>query len=256
VALAASEVATEPTRRQRREFVQALVEHSWARPEAQRTPARPHIVLMVAAFSVAAAIAAGAVLQLVHPIPLPKAPLPPPNPAAPFTAVTGWDCSYGGTSYGFEAQGRTGDWYTVATGGWTQDGCHGDFETIPMSGQSFSDDPSQFAQWWFNPPAAMTQCAVMVFRPAPNQQRDPIATAAQFEVLAGSDGTPLAAFVLDEAEDPGSWAAVGTFPVSQDGIAVELVDSGVPATAGARLAITQVKVRCTGLTPAAQKGAA
>ena len=46
--------------------------------------------------------------------------------------------------------------------------------------------------------------------------------------------------------DPGSRATAGTFPVSLDGIAVELVDNAPKATASAQLAVTQVKVRCIG----------
>ncbi len=76
-----------------------------------------------------------------------------------------------------------------------------------------------------------------------------LVVCAAVAVTALSGLVPLAA-------DPGSWAAVGTFPVSQAGIAVELADGGVPATAGARMAVTQVKVRCTGLIPAGQKEAA
>ena len=114
-----------------------------------------------------------------------------------------------------------------------------------MSAGSATSGPNEVV-WWFKPSPAMTRCAVMVFRPAPQQRQDSAATAAEFYVLSGQSGTPLAGFVLDEAADPGSWATAGTFPVSQDGIAVELVDSGRPPTAGARLAITQVRVRCTG----------
>jgi hypothetical protein len=249
--VATSEAAREParpTRTMRQEFVRTLLEHSWARPEAPRPAARPHIVLMVAVFAAAAAVALGAVLQLVHPARKAKtaaSPPPPPAATAPFTAVTGWDCGSGAGDYGFVAAGRTSGWYTVASGGWAQDGCHGTFEAIPMSGNKAMDDPNQFAQWWFTPPAAMARCAVSVFRPAPYQRQDSAATAAQFFVLDGRHGTRLAGFVLNEAVDPGSWAAAGTFPVSQNGIAVELVDRGVPAIAGGRLAITQVKVICT-----------
>ena len=236
------------TRAARQELIRALVEHSWARPAAPRPAARPHVILMVAVGAAAAAVAAGVVLQHIRPIRLPRAaaPAPPPVAAAPFTAVTGWDCGPGSGDHGFDAQGRTSDWYTVASGGWAHDGCDGTFEAIPMSGSKTTYDPGQLAVWWFTPGLAMTRCTVMVYRPAPASQQDSAATAAQFYVLAGQNGPPLAGFVLDEAADPGSWAAVGTFPVPQSGIAVELVDRGVPAAAGDRLAITQVRVTCTG----------
>jgi hypothetical protein len=241
----ASKDTAEPTRPTRQEFARALVEHSWARPGARRPAARPHIVLMVAAFAAAGAVATGVVLQLIHPLRVPKAPAPPPAPAAPFTAVSGWDCYGGAADYGFDAQGRTSAWYTVPRGGWTQDGCDGTFESIPATSKA-SQGQSPVATWWFTPGSAMTQCAVLVYRPAPQQPQAAAATAAQFYVLSGQDGTPLAGFVLDQATDPGSWARAGTFPVSQDGIAVELVDNASPANATGRLAVTQVKVRCTG----------
>jgi hypothetical protein len=249
--MSASEETPGPTRPVRQEFVRALAEHSWARPGAQRPKARPHIVLMVAAFAAAGAVALGVVLQLIHPIHVSRPPAPPPAPAAPFTAVTGWDCYGGAADHGFDAQGRTGAWYTVPRGGWAQDGCDGTFEAMPMTGSkdsagNIASGQSQIATWWFTPGKAMTQCAVMVFRPVPQHPQDSAATAAQFYVLSGQDGTPMAGFVLDEAAHPGSWAMVGTFPVSPEGIAVELTGGKMPAITGGRLAITQVRVRCTG----------
>ena len=134
--------ASELTRATRQEFVRALVEHSWARPEAPRPAARPHIVLMVAVLAAAAAVALGAVLHLLHPDRKAKtdAPASPPAAMAPFAAVSGWGCGSGRGDYGFAAQGRT-------------------------------------------------RCAASVFRPAPDQRQDLAATAAQFVVLDGRDGT-------------------------------------------------------------------
>jgi hypothetical protein len=240
-------IATEPTpRATRQEFVHAIVEQSWARPEVPRPVARPHIVLMVAVLAAAGAVATGVVVQLIHPVqrPKPAAAAPPvPRPAPAFTAVTGWDCG-SGADYGFDMQGRTSDWYTVARGGWAQDGCHGTFEAIPMTGDPAKDDPNQSAVWWFTPGQATNRCAVMVYRPKPERRQDAAATGAQFYVLAGRGGDRLAQFVVDQTADPGTWAAVGTFPVSPNGIAVQLVDRGVPVTPGGRLAITQIKVSC------------
>jgi len=237
-----SGAAAEPSRSARQELVKTLVEHSWARPDALRPTARPHIVLMAAIATAAAAIAFGAVLQLVHPGRHGRTAGPSP-PTSSFTAVTGWGCRRA-ADYGFLAQGSTSNWYTVPSGGWAHDGCHGQFESIPMTGLEPTAGQNQIAEWWFTPPAAMTRCAVSVFRPAPDQ-RGLAASAAQFYVLDGRHGTQLAGFVLDEAVDPGTWAAAGSFPIGQNGIAVELADRGVPALAGVQLAITQVRVACT-----------
>lgn len=236
------DATAEPSRSGRQELAKTLVEHSWARPDALRPTARPHIVLMAAIGAAAGAIAVGAVLQLVHPT-RHGGTAGPSSPTSSFTAVTGWDCRRG-AHYGFLAQGSTSNWYTVPSGGWARDGCHGQFESIPMTGVETTAEPDQVAEWWFTPPAAMTRCAVSVFRPAPDQP-GLAASAAQFYVLDGRDGARLAGLVLDEAADPGTWAAAGSFPIGQNGIAVELADGGVPALAGAQLAITQVRAVCT-----------
>jgi hypothetical protein len=237
----------EPSRATRREYVQALVDHSWLRPDEPRVAARPHVALMVAVFSAAGALAAGLVLQLLWPVSLPKPAVtaPPPEPnAAPFLAVAGWDCG-GSGDRGFDVRGRTGEWYTVAEGGWPGDGCHGTFQAIPMSGDATKDDTNLSAEWWFTPSEVMTRCEVQVFRPRPKRPQDSAATAAQYFVLAGRGGDRLAEFVVDQTANPGSWAGAGTFPLSPSGIAVELVNRGVPSIEGARLALTQVKVVCT-----------
>ena len=160
--------------------------------------------------------------------------------------MTGWDCVASSTDDGFNAQNRTSAWYTVASGGWTQDGCDGTFEAVPMIRSQATSEPSQVAEWWFTPSAAMTRCTVLTYQPTSVPRPYAAATEAQFYVLSGQNGSPLAGFVVDQAADPGSWATAGTYPVSPDGFAVELVDSGQPTTRGALLAITQVKVRCTG----------
>lgn len=244
-----------PSRAARQELVKTLVEHSWARPDALRPTARPHVVLMAAIASAAAAIAVGALIGLLHkgssgstsglsalPSATPGSAAPPATSA--FTAVSGWGCG-SGADYGFATQDRTSSWYQVASGGWARDGCHGQFGSVPMTGGNSTGSPDQLAEWWFTPPAASGRCAVDVFRPAPAQRKDSAASAAQFFILDGLGGTQLGGFVLNEAADPGSWAAAGSFPVSQNGIAVELVDRDVAAYAGGRLAITQVKVVCT-----------
>ena len=82
--------------------IHILVRHS---PAFILICARPHIVLMIAAFTAAGAVLAGVVLQLIHPIHVSKPPAPPPPPGAPFTAVTGWDCYGGAANYdGFDPE--------------------------------------------------------------------------------------------------------------------------------------------------------
>jgi translation initiation factor IF-2 len=232
------------TRVQRREFVDAFVEQTWARPDADRPVARVQVVVLVATMSAVVAMAVGVVLHLIHPT-KPAAAAPPPVPTAqPYSAVSGWDC---GTSAdrGFDANGRTPDWLTVSRGGWSQDGCHGTFEAIPMSGDAGKDSPNQFVVWWFAPSAGMNRCEVKVYLPTPDNPLDSAATAAHFLVLAGRGGTEFAQFNIDQTKGRGSWKSAGIFPVSQGGLAVKLVNRGAPTNPRARLSVTQVRVSCT-----------
>lgn len=234
-------------RAERREAARALVEHSWAEVDAPRPKARPHLVLTVVALVAAGALGTGAVLQMLHPMPLAEAKastVPTPVTARPYAAVSGWDCGTA-SDHGFDVQGRTSAWYTVASGGWEHDGCHGTYEAIPMSGDKNTDDPDQHAVWWFTPTAAMTRCTISVYRPAVQKAPNAAATPAHFWVLTGRTGSRLAAFVVNQTSYPGIWASVGTYPVSAAGIAVEMVNRGVPATPASRLALSQVRVRCT-----------
>lgn len=229
---------------QRWEFVRAFVEHSWARPGADRPVARPHVVLLVATLAAAVALGAGVAMQLIWPVKLDSASTRPKaaSTADGFTAVAGWDCPTTATS-GFDAVGRQASWYTAPDGGWAGDGCHGTYEMIPMSGQPAADNPGQFAIWWFTPIAA-ARCAIQVYVPArgaANHERG----SAQFYVLAGRSGASFAQFVVDQTEQLGSWVQVGNFPVTSSGIAVQMVNRGVPRSPTAMLAVSQVRVTCT-----------
>ncbi|GAA5193287.1 hypothetical protein GCM10023322_54960 [Rugosimonospora acidiphila] len=239
------EEGTELTGVQRREFVGAFVDQTWARPDADRPVARVHVVLMVAVLATVVAVVVGVVQHLLNPVdPAAAAPLPVPT-TRPYTAVAGWDC---GTSadHGFDPSGRTTDWYTVARGGWSQDGCHGTFEAIPFSGDPAKDNTNQYVIWWFTPSATTTRCDVSVYVPASDNPLDSAATAAQFLVLSGRNGSPFAQFTVDQTQARGQWRSAGVFPVNQDGLAVKLVDRGVPTQPHARLSVTQVRLTCTG----------
>jgi hypothetical protein len=245
-AVARADGVIERPGQQRWEFARAFVEHSWARPGADRPAARPHVVLLVATLAAAVALGAGVAVQLIWPAKLDKTATraKAAGTAGAFTAVAGWDCPTT-TNSGFDAVGRQASWYTAPDGGWAGDGCHGTYEMIPMSGQATADDPGQFALWWFTP-AASARCAIQVYVPPGGTDNHDRATSAQFFVLAGRSGTPFAQFVVDQRSQPGSWVPVGTYPVNSSGIAVQMVDRGVPGSPSAMLAVAQVKVACTG----------
>ena len=225
------------------EFVKAFVEHGWVRPRAYRPVARPHVVLLMATLAAALALGAGAVMQWLRPVKLPDAAAPKPRTTGSFTSVAGWDCP-GTARSGFDATGRQPSWSTVPDGGWREDGCHGTFEIIPMSGKADQEAPSQFAVWWFAP-EAVARCEVQVYLPQAGRGHYRPASSAQFYVLAGRSGTAFAQFVVDLGSRPGSWLPVGTYPVNPGGIAVQMVDRGVPASPDTMLVVSQVKVACT-----------
>jgi hypothetical protein len=233
-------------RERRWEFVRAFVEQAWARPGADRPVARPHVVLLVSVLSAALAVVAGIILQVWRPAPLHRA-----NPIAArskspgqYTAVSGWDCAFA-DDHGFEAHGRAPDWYTMATGGYLGDGCHGTYEVFPMSSKASQSNADQYALWWFAP-AGMHRCEVQTFVPVPDPSKYQPVRAAQFDVMAGRGGPVFAQFVVDQSSTPGQWRPAGSFPVTAAGFAMRLSNRGASAGGTAKLAITQVKVECTG----------
>jgi hypothetical protein len=235
---------TGPPGQHRQEFVRAFVEHSWTRPGSERPAAKPHVVLTVTTLAAVLALAAGVVLQLIHPVKLTKALATPTAPALGFVAVAGWDCAATATS-GFEATGRAPSWNTIAVGGWAQDGCHGDFEAMPIADQASPDPQDPSAVWWFAP-RAVTHCSIAVFVPDRGGATYRAATAVRFDVLAGRGGQGFAQFVVDQSAHAGSWVVVGTYPTTSSGIAVLMVSQAATPSPDVMLAITQVKVACTG----------
>jgi hypothetical protein len=231
---------------QRGEFVRAFLDQSWARPGLDRPVSRVHVAVMVAVGSLVAAVVTGAVLQLVHPVklaePVAMAPVVP-SPAVA-VAVAGWDCATA-ADRGFTIGGRTPTWYTVAHGGWSDDGCHGTFEAISLSGNATKNDPNQSAVWWFVLGDTMNSCQLALYLPAVDHPGDAAVTTAQYTVLSGQSGGPLASVTVDQTATRGGWRDLGAYPVTRGNIAVRLDNQGVPRAATDRLAVTQVRARCS-----------
>lgn len=230
-----------PARRvllQRAEFVTAFTEHAGAKPASERLKASFPMLLTTTALIAAAAIVVGIFWRLLKPPTQTSAS----GAASRYTAVAGWDCT-GTSDHGFAANGRTAQWLTVASGGWSQDGCRGTFETIPMTGNARTDDANQYAQWWFQPHGA-SQCQVSVYVPLGAGAADTGATAAHYAVLAGPGGSGYAEFVVNQSQSPGQWVNAGTFPVRATELVVRITDRGEPAHAGDRIAVSQLRVTC------------
>jgi hypothetical protein len=236
--------AGESPRQERRDFVRAFAEHMWVRPGTDRITVRPQTVLTVAALAALVALLVGVGWEFLSPTPTVALPPPPSPPATAYAVVSGWDCS-ANNDHGFDVNGRTAAWYTVARGGWGQDGCHGSFQAIPMSGDASKDDADQFAMWWFTPGPGYSRCDLSVYVPQSERPHDVGAKAAQYFVLAGRSGSPLAQFVLDQTTAAGRWVPAGKYPSGPDGLAIRVVNRGVPGTADARLAVAQAKISCS-----------
>src|SRR4051794_19607680 len=106
---------------ERWDFIDAFVEHTRARPSADRLAAGPRGVLLVAVVAVIGVIVAGLIGGLLGSDRNQRSAAAAPTAWA---AVAGWDCR-GGADRQFEAFGRTGRWAAVPSGGWTDDGCRG-----------------------------------------------------------------------------------------------------------------------------------
>ncbi|GGK78716.1 hypothetical protein GCM10012284_10760 [Mangrovihabitans endophyticus] len=230
---------------QRSEFVRAYVEHAGARAASERLTVRWPTLITVTALVSVGALVVGIFWSLIDPPETSAAPAATAKPsAAPssWTAVAGWDCATG-ADRGFSAQGRTGDWRTAPAGGWSQDGCHGTYETVPTASAGSTGSSGQSGTWWFAPPVGLDHCRISAFVPAPSSTSRPVAQA-RYAVLAGSGADAYATFGLDQRAGTGRWTEVGSFPVHEQKIAVRLDAAGNTGAAGSRLAMAQMKVTC------------
>ncbi|WP_432990731.1 hypothetical protein [Dactylosporangium sp. CA-233914] len=188
---------------------------------------------MTALFAVLTVVV-GVFWQLIAPRPRGTSASPPG-----YTAVAGWDCTTT-SDHGIEVHGRTEQWRTVAGGGWSQDGCRGTFQTLPMTGDA---DSGQYVQWWFTP-AAGGQCRVDVYVPRGPAATDSGATAARYAVLAGRSGAGYAEFMVNQAQNTGQWVNAGTFPLHGNEFTVRLTTRGTPEHPGDRTAVSALRVTC------------
>ncbi|WP_433349842.1 hypothetical protein [Micromonospora sp. CA-111912] len=236
-----------PPAEQRREFTRAFREQGWARPNLERPTAKPHVTMVVATVATLIALLGGVIMQLIKPVKLESAKAAPaaPTAGASYTAVAGWDCA-AADDHGFTANGRGPTWLTVGQGGWSKDGCHGDYVAVPFSGTGSGAATPATAQWWFRPTTEMRSCTVEVFVPAPDRAAyRPVARAA-YSVLNEPGGAEFARFEVRQDAAEGGWVTGGTWLVGKSGIAVRLSAAGDPPAKRAMLAVAHVRVRCTG----------
>lgn len=186
-------------------------------------------------------------------------PRPPAKPAAPakpvalppgptFSAIAGKSCpqddSKGYQRIGPYTDGTRG-WYSRSSGGWTGDGCDGDFDAVPMSGYADRDDTSAFTVWWFRTGAVRRgTCAISVHVPWSGNDRDVAGKPAYYNVIAGrSDYRRISGFKVYQTAARGSWVSAGTFPIYDGEIGVQMITRGQDPNQE-HLASGQLKVAC------------
>lgn len=223
----------------RAEFVRAFIEHAGPRPDSERLTVRWPTLMTIAGLSLVLALVVGVFTGLIH----------SQNQAAGgsaakvvYTAVDGWGCVATG-DHGFEATGRTADWKTLSSGGWSSDGCHGTFGTMPVSGKADVDDPKQYGTWHFTP-GANVRCDVSAFVPKaePPESAPALTSTATYTILGGDDAVE-GTFAVDQRSNPGTWVGGGSVATKDRLMSVRLTNRGSPPTD--RVGITQLKVSCS-----------
>ncbi|WP_433385968.1 hypothetical protein [Micromonospora sp. KLBMP9576] len=234
---------------QRNEFVRAFVEHATEVPASERLTVRWPTLMTVTALVAVVAIVVGVFWNLIRPLkpgdrrPDGRAVAPAPARVDRWAAVAGWDCA-ATPDRGFTAEGRDGDWRTVGSGGWAQDGCRGMYATAPL--RTMRDEKSrQSALWWFRPPTGTRACRIFVHVPAA-APGVPRAGDVAYSVMPGAGSVAYAHFTVDVGAQAGRWVDVGSFPVNQTELAVRLDPAGSRGDRDSRLMLGQLKVDCGG----------
>ncbi|MGP3637610.1 adhesin [Streptomyces sp. 24-1644] len=179
-----------------------------------------------------------------------RTPKPPPDEARyRYTAWAGPGCSTG--EYREHGRFENGDagWYTVDSGGFSGSSCDGRFSAVPMSG-SPTEDRGNTAVWSWHLGKGFRECALTVFVPRGERDRDVAGDPTFYRVLSDPDDTDSAytGFAVRQPEHRGAPVEVRSFPVKGATFAVQLIDRGRDwgdeELAGAHHAAAQVKVAC------------
>lgn len=234
---------------QRTEFVRAFVEHAAEVPASERFMVRWPTLMTVTALVAVVTIVVGVFWSLIRPLkpgdrrPDGSSVVPTAARVARWTAVAGWDCT-AAADRGFAAQGRDGDWRTMGSGGWAQDGCRGMYATVPLRAMRV-EKSGQSAVWWFRPPGGTRACRIAVHVP-PVAPGVPRPGELAYAVVSGTGGAAYAHFTVDLTDQSGGWVDVGSFPVSQTELGVRLDPVRSRGGGDSRLPLGQMKADCGG----------
>ncbi|MEU1466780.1 adhesin [Streptomyces sp. NPDC005761] len=182
-----------------------------------------------------------------------SSPATPPAPSGPpgyrYTAWAGPGCSTG--EYREDGRFENGDagWYTVASGGFHGSSCDGRFSAVPMSG-SPDEDGDSTATWSWHLGPGFQECALTVFVPRSDRDRDVAGDPTVYRVLSDPEDADSAytGFAVRQTVHRGSAVDVNSYPVKGDTFAVQLIDRGrdwgSTQLVGAHHASAQLKASC------------
>lgn len=185
-------------------------------------------------------------------------PAPPPveAPSGEVSLLAGPGCANNARqqyqAVGYYEQGSEG-WYT-RSGGSTDAGCRGTFDSMPMSGKAKTSDSDVFAKWTFDVSADLTaaSCVMSVYIPNESDRRYVGATAAHYSIFNGFDqggANVIGVEDIDQTANRGKWVDLGTHRIDQGRISVKLHNRGEDWAGGAdgdgaHVAATQIRVNC------------
>ncbi|MFG3140065.1 adhesin [Streptomyces sp. NPDC048211] len=184
--------------------------------------------------------------------PAATAPDPGSSPSAPayrYTAWAGPGCTTG--EYREDGRFENGDagWYTVTSGGFHGGSCDGRFSAVPMSG-SPDEDGGSTATWSWHLGPGFRECALTVFVPRSDRDRDVAGNPTVYRVLSDPEDADSAyrGFAVLQTVHRGSAVDVNSYPVKGDTFAVQLIDRGrdwgSTQLVGAHHAAAQLKASC------------
>ncbi|MFD7610488.1 adhesin [Streptomyces sp. NPDC059828] len=174
-----------------------------------------------------------------------------PDPAGEgFERWAGPGCTTGGYRERGRFENGTAAWYTVKSGGRSDDSCDGSFSAVPMSG-SATQDKNASAVWSWKLDQEYKRCSLAVYVPRTTRATDVAGDPTFYRVLADPDdtGSGYTGFGVRQTVHRGSLVPVGSYEVKGGtDFAVQLLDRGrdwgSAAKVGAHHAAAQMKLTC------------
>ncbi|MEU1285420.1 hypothetical protein [Kitasatospora sp. NPDC005856] len=143
--------------------------------------------------------------------PAPNQPVPPvaAKPPAPVTVIAGPYCKSSGVykANGWFDQGSRG--WNNNSGGYSGDGCTGNYVSMPMSGDANKDDNGNSVVWTFTVDK-VTSCTLAVYIPASGDVKQVGGNPSYYTVQSG--GGQVDAFSINQTANRGGWVNQKTVP--------------------------------------------